>query len=172
MSTITEVQRILGVMNSREIEVLKRLVTAQISLSDTSYMRGIYLPSLEERLQRAMQTASLVERPATGTGEIDMKNENGVDYKIIFKSTHRVSVIKLLRELWNYGLKEAKDISDLAWDDRFPENTLIVRNDTNFNRVNARAILEYHMEQHRRLSPGSNTEPFARIEAVVQEVPQ
>lgn len=163
-----EVETILGAMNSREVQVLKRLVSAQISLSDTRYMSGIYLPNLEDRLERALRMVTARETLGTPNGgEVDMKNENGVDYKIVFKSNDRVTTIKFLRELWGYGLKEAKDVSDLAWDDRREWNTLIVRNDTQFNMVNARALIEeISSGRHRYTISRDRSEPFARVEAV------
>lgn len=164
----TEVETILGAMNSREIQVLKRLVNAQASVADNRYMSGIYLPNLEDRLERALRMVTARETVGTENGaEIDMKNENGVDYKIIFRSNERIVTIKFMRELWGYGLKEAKDISDLAWDDRFLENTLIVRNDTQFNMVNARSLIDEILSGRHRYTRAVNiNEPFARIEAI------
>lgn len=170
MSTATEVQRLLGAMNSREIEVLKRLVSAQVSLADGRYMNGIYLPSLEERLIRAMTLAARTENPSLGRGEVDMRNEDGVSYNIVFKSDARVPCIKLLRELWGYGLKEAKDISDLAWNSNEVWNTLTVRNDTHFNMVNLRSLISDHQAMGRRLGHIRDEEDFARVEQYVEPV--
>lgn len=98
-------------LNPFEIRVLIKLATAQATINPT--VDQVYLPSLVDRLQKA-----LVQK-GRGAGTLDMR-DGDFDFKFRFSSSYRVEAIKLIRVVMGVGLKEAKDISDIGYEETLP----------------------------------------------------
>lgn len=111
----------LSKLNIFEVRALVKLVACQATLNPS--LDGVYLPDLADRLRKA-----LTER-SSGVGVMDMHQGN-FDFKIRWEAQYRVNIIKMIREVMNLGLKEAKDVSDLGYEPVLPHGEVTFLNAT------------------------------------------
>ncbi len=101
-----------------EIRALLKIVSGQQSIVDS--VDSIHLYDLTRKLQNALANRKV------GSGIMDMSisdssfGKGNFSFKLRFRNNNRVAIIKLIREATGFGLKEAKDVSDLGYDSSLP----------------------------------------------------